>query len=216
MKEKNRGEDSVFDLAREYADIAHHETVSDDVLSHIPLTKSVTAVARFVSNVRDQLLMRKLEKYLVAVAEVPGELRRQMVETLQSDPEYGRNIGEHVIELLERVESNFKPEMIGYVFAAFAKGGISIKMLHRLNDAIERLRTSEIGALRRYVEATPTERSAMDPESLIALLTAGLIELHFTHEGAAYEPSKTGEMFVGLNLDVRSIDLESMRSRDPS
>ena len=197
-------DDSVFDLAREYAEIAHNETVSDDVLTHIPLVQSVTAVARFVTNVRDQLLMKKLEHYLIAVAAVPGDERRSMVQRLQSDPEYGRNVGEHVIELLDRIESKFKPAMIGRVFAAFATGRIDVSLLHRLNDAIERLRTSEIATIRRYIEMSPGARAAIDPESLLALSNAGLLAPTVANNHIAYSPTKTGEMFVALNLDVET------------
>jgi hypothetical protein len=72
---------------------------------------------------------------LVGLADLSKWQRDDMVSRIEADPEYGRRVGSHVIELLDHVDSHRKPMMLATVFAAYAIGEIDVHVLNRLNAA---------------------------------------------------------------------------------
>lgn len=150
--------------------------------------------------------MRKLSTFLLALAEVPAGERRSMVRVLESDPAYGRRVGEHLIELLDRLESHGKPAMVGAVFAAYASGRFNVTMLHRLINAIERLPTNETDNVRRFANSVGTgpKRVQVDDESMQALTNAGLTTVASAFGGLNFSANQTCSLFLELNLDVKS------------
>lgn len=195
--EEERASDASKDLVQEYAQAAMEVVLSDDVLARIPMVRSVMIVPKAISGIRDHLLMRKLDAFLRTFDDIPVADRRAMVGKLEADPAYGRRVGEHLIELLERLGSHRKPIMVGEVFAAYARGKIDINMLHRLIRVIERLPTMEIDTVRRFVNSAATRsvgiayrdsherigqqrRLSLQPESRSKFVGESVIRLAYT------------------------------------
>lgn len=198
-------EDALIDLAADYGQTTYELLVSDDLGQHIPLIKTLLAAGKAVQSVRDSILMRKLAACLSPLAtQTRADERRKMLEQLESDPDYGRKVGEHLIEILDKVDSKRKPEMVGKVFTALALGQIDRRALQRLIEAIDRLPTAEINTVRRFLksENNPPERARLDEESLQALLNAGLATPLSAFSGLAYKPNQTCSLFVELALDL--------------
>lgn len=195
----------LSDLVQDYGQWAVDAIFSEDILAHIPVIRTAVAAAAAIQSVRDQILFRKLTACLTSLSEVPPEQRRNMVARLQSDPAYGRRVGEHLIELLDRMDSHRKPAMAGKVFAAYAQGKIELTLLQRLVDAIDRLPTHEIDTVRRFVNSSNSQpdRDKIAAESIQALTNAGLTRTTTGPLGGriSHNPNMTCSMFVELNLD---------------
>jgi hypothetical protein len=130
----------------------------------------------------------------------PSE-RAEMVQRLESDPAYGRKVGEHLIELLDRIESRTKPEMVALVFKAYAASSIDAGMLHRLNNAIERIPHFEIPNVRKFRDIEPGDRLNFSATSLQALVHAGLATVGSGYGALVYEPNDVCSAFLHLDLD---------------
>jgi hypothetical protein len=115
-----KAKEAISDVLQEWGQLALEAMRSDNVLGHIPAVKTVAGFAKAAIGIKDQIFTRKLEKFLTGLSDVAPDERREMVRRLEADPAYGRKIGEHIIELLDRIESHRKPSMLGAVFAAFA------------------------------------------------------------------------------------------------
>jgi hypothetical protein len=178
------------DLAADYAQLGLDGFIGADAVSEIPVIKSVVAVVRAGLRVRDRLFARKLLDFLSGLRGISEWERRDMVSRLEADPGYGRRVGEHLTELLDRIDSYKKPKMITRVFRAYADRQIDGTILHRLCAAIERVPSFEIPALRPYSEAVPEKRAT----SIVTLqnLQAG---------GLGYNLNEVGEQFLKLDLD---------------
>ena len=101
------------DLVQDYAQALMDVVVSDELLKHIPVIKTLTAAVAAVKSVRDEILLQKLAQFVASLAEVPADQRRAMIGKLEADPAYQRKVGTHLVELLDRVDSHRKPIMIG-------------------------------------------------------------------------------------------------------
>jgi hypothetical protein len=109
--------------------------VSSEIASHIPGVKHLIAFARTLSAVRDRLLMVKLARFFKALSNVPLAERIVLSQSLEADSKYGRKVGEHILELLDPIDSERKPTMCGHVCAACARGEIDLTLLLRLPSA---------------------------------------------------------------------------------
>jgi hypothetical protein len=145
--------DKFIDLREEYAQALVSALTSSKVLKSVPVVKTLAALVTAVTSVTDKLLIRKLGLFPGQLADVSAHDRQAMVDKLRTDRNYGEHVGEHMIELLDRVEGRRKPAMIGAAFAAFANHEIDSYMLSRLNCAIERLPVLDIEVARSLLGA---------------------------------------------------------------
>lgn len=193
---------AVTDVLCEYAELGIDAALSEGLLRDLPFVGTLVAIGRVGFNINDRLLIRKLVLFLGPLDKVPPQKRREMVERLESDPKYGRKVGEHLIELLDRIESHRKPQMVAAVFRAYAEGAIDAVMLHRLNYAIERLPSADVGAVREFRDQTPNERTKLSVVTLQSLMNAGLANAVSGFGSLVYEPNEVCEGFLQLNLDI--------------
>ena len=200
--------DQFDDVAAEYAEAALQALHVDDLLEHIPVFKSGLVAAKVIGSVRDHLLVKKIAIYLHAISVIPANDRRTMVARLAADPSFSGDLGEHLIELLDRLDGRRKPAMVGAVFAAYAFESIDSKMLQRLNAAIHNLPSMEISAVRLLdtfnrinAERAKTPRVSPDRLSMQALANAGLAEQDNSPGGLWYKLNETGDKFLELELD---------------
>jgi hypothetical protein len=201
---------TLNDLAAEIGQSAIEAIVSKDIFAQLPFAKGLVAAANLVASVRDMLLMQKIESFLRRLGSIPQEDRIDMIRRLEDDPAYTESVGEHLVELLDRLEGRRKAAMAGDAFAAFARKEIDRLMLRRLSYAIERLPSMEIDTVRRFVDSinSQPDRDLIDQESLQALGNAGLVfpvtSAPYGGSRTTYRANATCQKFVDLNLDVKS------------
>ncbi len=206
----NEGKDAaaLSDLVQDYAQALMDVVVSDELLKHIPVIKTLTVAVAAVKSVRDQILLQKLAQFVASLAEVPADQRRAMIGKLEADPAYKRKVGTHVVELLDRVDSHRKPIMIGEVFAAYLRGQIDATIFQRLLGAIERLSTIDIDAVRKFLNSPNPDLGEITRESIQAFTNAGMTWPSTGPTGGriSYTPNEICRVFVVLDLDVKSAD----------
>jgi hypothetical protein len=208
MSDERQANAERLDLVQDYAQGLPDILISDQVLEHIPVVKTLSAAVKAVASVRDAILVQKIAAFLESLSEIPPAERAKMVRRLEADPSYSRKVGLHLIELLDGLDSHRKPGMVGLCFTAFAQERIDRMQLQRLIAAIERLPTAEIDSVRKFLNSknNPPERDRLHPESVQALVNAGLARSTSGPMGGkvTYIATATCGIFVNLNLDVRS------------
>jgi hypothetical protein len=110
--------DEVVSIASDAAELGIDAALAEGLLRDVPVVSTLVSLAKVGLTVRDRLFVRKLLKFLCELKAIPSEERQRMVEKLEADPGYGRNAGEHLIEILDRLDAHRKPEMTARVFAA--------------------------------------------------------------------------------------------------
>lgn len=194
--------DEAIAVASEVAEAAIDAQLAEGVLREVPVVGTVLAVARAGSNIRDAIFVRKLLKFLRDFRATSQEERDAMIGRLEADPDYGRSVGQHLTDLLEKIDSHRKPAMLALVFLAYMRGQIDARMLNRLNHAIETLPFYEIDSIRRVHETFKREEKTDErPETYHALENAGLMKAESAWGGMVYLPTDLCEVFVGLELD---------------
>lgn len=191
----------LADLTEELAEIPIDLFLKNEIIKEIPIIKDIHAIIKTGIGIRDYLFLKKLLKFLSSFNSLSEEERHKLVEKLERDESYGRKVGEHLIEVLDRIEGDRKPEILGKIFLAYAKELIDVMMLKRLVLAIERLPIHEIESVRKYFALSPEERLEFDKISLQIFSNAGLVNVISGYGALVYEPNEVLEKFVELNFD---------------
>lgn len=191
----------ISGLAKDYSEIALDSVLSEGVLRDIPIVNTLVAIGRVGANIHDQIFAKKLIRFLTNLSELDPKERASMVDRLDNEDGFRRQVGDRLVELLDRIDSRAKPEMLAMAFCAYATGRIDGAILNRLNNAIERLPHYEVAAVRLFHGATEEARMSISDTTLTALTTAGLAIPLSAYSGMVYKPNEVCDAFVAIGLD---------------
>lgn len=192
---------NLSNLVADYAETGIDEFLQEGLLKELPFVKTFLAIRKTGIAIRDHLLIKKLIRFLGSLESLPPFDRYKMIERLEEDPNYGRKVGEHLIELLDRVDSFKKPVMMAEALKAYAREEISVIMLQQLYFAIETLPAFDIPLVGAFYRATEEERKEIDSSAKQRLMTAGLATAISAWSGMVYRPTGICDAFVRFGLD---------------
>jgi hypothetical protein len=187
-------------LSKDYGEVLLDSVISEGTLRDIPILGTLVAFGRVGISIKDQIFAKKLVRFLSNLAEVEHSDRLEMLDRLNNEDGFARQVGDRLIELLDRVDAYAKPEMLAKAFRAYASHTIDGKMLNRLNHAIERLPHYEIQSVPAFYAALQEARMEMSPTTLNSLVMAGLATPLPGWDALVYEPNDVCETFVALGL----------------
>jgi hypothetical protein len=122
------------------------------ILRDIPVLGTLASLWDAGRTVRDYLFTKKLFYFLQTLSAVPQQQRLKMVQQLETDPVFGRKVGEEVALLLDRLDAVPKAAMIGKVFKAYCEGSIDSSTLQRLNYAIDKILLTDLLQLPAFLK----------------------------------------------------------------
>ena len=166
--------ESVVSVGKEFLELGIDTMLESGALKDIPLVNTVVGIFGVAASFRDQLLVNKLLRFISKLSEISQKERIAMVENLNEDDKFSGRAGATVIEILDRMESEKKPEYAGQFFAAYARNEISFEELRRVLVALERIPSFDIEKLEKFSKSTIEESLQMDESVLLALVNAGL------------------------------------------
>jgi hypothetical protein len=193
--------DGVVEIGKEALEMGIDAALESGILKDIPIVSTIVGVFNVGGTIRDQLLASKVICFLAKLSELSKEERDAMVDKLNEDRKFAGRVGDALVEILDRMESERKPGIAAKCFAAYARGHIDYLQLRRLLVAIERLPSFDIDELREFAESTIEEQGATDQHFLISLVNAGLAQNNGGWDGGVTVPTRLCALFLQLDLD---------------
>jgi len=187
--------ESIVSLAKEYVEIGIDTALETGVLKDIPLVNSVVGICNFANTVRDQRLAEKIIRFLNELTAIPKEQITEMVNTLEGDDKFSGRTGTALIEILDRMESEKKPELAAKCFIAYANQLITYIELRRMLFALDRIPPFEIDTIKSFVTANYTQLNEMDEATSLAFVNAGLAKNNGGLDGGVIIPTALCELF---------------------
>ncbi|TDO26249.1 hypothetical protein [Sediminibacterium goheungense] len=136
--------DEIFDLA----DKGFNQFIkSKSILEEIPFVRSLFAIGRSTMAIRDFLLIKKLIHFLKAINTISDDDKTEIWWDLEYDYDKRKVIGEHLLTLLDRVESTEKADYLGRLMKAYILKKIKYSELLRLTLIVTNLFTEDLKAL---------------------------------------------------------------------
>jgi len=165
----------LVSLTQEFGEIAIDGFLDDGVLKDIPILGTAVNLVSFGNSVNQMLFTKKIYKFLFHLRHIPEDKRIKTIKNINDSDKYQRKVGEAVFEILEKLESEGKPEIIGKIFAAVLEGKI---------DYLDFLRLSHIVKNQFYFDLLDLKQH-MDGDKVLglnltdALFTSGLVDTNF-------------------------------------
>lgn len=192
--------DSVIGVGKEYLELGVDAVLDSEVLKDVPLVNTVVGIFNVAGTFRDHNLAAKLIRFLNQLSDVKQQDRVEMVERLNEDGKFSGRVGSALIEILDRMESEKKPELAARCFAAYAKKEISFEELRRILLALERVPSFDIEQLAAFSKAMPVDLAQMDEAMLLAYVNAGLGVNNGGFDGGLIVPTKLCQLFIKIGL----------------
>lgn len=192
--------ESVASVGKEYLEVGIDAVLESGVLKDIPLVNTVVSIFSTAGSVRDQLLATKLLRFLSELSEISREERITMLEMLNEDDKFSGRVGASIIEILDRMESDRKPELAAKCFAAYAREEISYEELRRILFALERIASFDVAKVGPFSKAAIEDSMKMDESLLLAFVNSGLGKNNGGFDGGAVVPTNLCKLFVKVGL----------------
>ena len=192
--------ESVADLAKEYLEMGIDALLESSTIKEIPIVNTFVAMFRVTGSVREKILANKIIRFLTQLSELPKDKRIALAERLSEDEKFAGRAGAAVIEIIDRMESEKKPELAAKFFAAYAKNEVSFEELRRLLLALERIPSFDIDKLGQFSKASLEESLKMDEGILLGFVNAGLGQHNGGLSGGAILPTRLCKKFVNVGL----------------
>lgn len=188
--------ESVVDLSKEYAEYGLDMLIDSDVLKDIPFINTAVGLFNAVGSARDYILTEKLVRFLTQFSDLSESEREDMVDKLNEGDKFTGKAGGRIIEIIDKMESEDKPELAAKFFKAFAREEINFSEFRRVLGALERIPAFDIPTLANFSICGISESVGMDQSLLIAFVNAGLGENNGGFDGGAILPTEICKIFV--------------------
>lgn len=184
-------------LTKEYGELAIDGILKDGILKDIPLLGTIIGAIKFGNSINQNIATKKLYKFLFQLNKIPLEKRKQKIEEINSSKKYQSKVGEQIFELLEKIESDGKPEIIGKLFAAVIQEKIDYIKFLKASHIVKTVFYYDLIALKKTYDGKYLNDPIDD-----TLMTNGLVQsnvdfvksfekgLNFDDDGNSKEPEE--------------------------
>lgn len=201
---KNDLESTIFSIA----EVALDHNLAQGIIRDIPFVSTLASLVHVGRSISDELLIRKLIRFLTALKDVQPEERLRILEKYPDESEEQRALGENLLLALERLNDTEKPALLARFFAAYIREEIDYTIYTRLAIALEKFNLALFPYLRWYYTRQGPVMAAAD-EIEYELSLTGLILVQLSESGtlggsAGYRHSSLGKAFlrIGFNIEV--------------
>jgi hypothetical protein len=140
------------ELASEYLEVGLDELINIDAIKDLPIVNTISSVYKLKNAVSDAIFLKKIIAFLKQIHTIPTEKTLKEIEKINNSKKYANNVGEKIIEILERIDSEKKPEIIGKLFKHFLSGQYDYEMFLRLSHIVERVFYYDLLQIQNYDE----------------------------------------------------------------
>lgn len=190
--------DELSDLRTDLGEIEIDSLLDDGLLKEIPVIKTILAFSGTIGSIRDYLFTEKLIRFLNGFSDLNDARRINMTTKLNSDDNFAGKAGERLIEIIDRMESERKPEIAASFLKAFACDRIDFSTLRRLMVALERIPAFDIAKLEVFSNFNNDRHpdSDFDQALMLSFVNAGLGENNGGFGGGVILPTYLCAIFV--------------------
>lgn len=189
----------VKDLSKEYIEVGLDSLLTDETLKSVPIVKTVVGVCNFIGTVRDQALAKKLLRFINQLSELDNQEREKMLDKLNEDNKYAGKVGDAIIELIDKIDSDIKPELAANFFIAYTKGRLSYNEFRHCLLSLEKVASFDIYKLPSFLEGQSIDEEYGE-SVLLGFVNAGLGVNNGGLDGGSIIPTKLCKSFVENSL----------------
>jgi hypothetical protein len=161
------------EIAEDMTEVAIDSVMKDGIAKDIPVVGIGTKLLAVGNKIRGEWFLRSVKLFVDALDDVSDEKVAAFLEEMQSD-KYEKKVGITLLVILDRMDDEQKPLLIGRYFAAYLQREISFEVFQRIARIIERIYLPDLKELKNFYPYRSLRAEALAMEGL---LNSGLIEI---------------------------------------
>jgi hypothetical protein len=183
----------------------HHSLFSSGALDGVPILGLLSGGVKAVKEVRDQLYLKKVIRFLQELRVTTEARRGDFVRQLEEDGQLER-FGETILLILDRIDDASKPVIIGRILAAHIAGEIALfGKAMRLVAIVNRVYSADIVYLTSFHPGVQHDVDVAEALFAAGLLRntgfdGGSLDEDLEPSGYTYELNEYGRMLVSYSL----------------
>lgn len=196
------GDKGFFDIISDAGEIILDASMTDGILKDLPIIGTIVKLYKSGVGIKGYIFVKKLNRFLTALKDVPKEQREDFVNRINDDPEFKKKVGESLILILDRLDSIDKTDYIAKAFKKYMEEHISYEMFLRVSSAIDRSFLPDLLLLK-----DTGDPKNFDSDMILNLSTAGLLEIkgmpsiHYAGAKNEYQVTNIGNVIRTLILN---------------
>ena len=148
-----------LELPAEIAEFAIDQIIDDGILKDIPIVGWIAKGLSISNSISDRIFYHKILRFLYALDKTDDGERANFTEKIANDKEFKKRVGEHLLMLLNKVDSVDKATLTAKCFNCFLKNKIDHDDFMDLSSVISRSTISDLNSLRAPTNKRVTFRS---------------------------------------------------------
>lgn len=200
-------ETGYLELPAEILEFSIDQVLDEGIMKDIPFVGWIAKGVSIGCSISDRMFHHKILRFLIALERIGEGDRESFRKKIKDDKNFKRKVGEHLLLLIDKIDSFEKASILARCFDHFLTGDIDYDYFVDLSLVIERTPLSDLKAL-----SVPDNKRILF-NSIGVAVACGILEF-----GIA-EP-ETGENLPGLGTkiskhgrDLRDMLLDHFRER---
>ena len=113
---KQTMETDNLSIVGDIGEVMHDSVMQDGVLKDIPIIGAIVGLGKCFKNVSDILFANKLIAFLLELKDVDSKDRREAIEKWEKDAEYRINVGETLLNMINRCDDRQKAKWLSQLY----------------------------------------------------------------------------------------------------
>lgn len=138
MKNDDIDNEASFEIQKLLKDANLHDAITDisQITTNVPFIGTLVKLMKFTSKVQEEIFAFKIKNFLFELKNISTEKRREKIDEINNSKNLQYSIGLVILDQLQRIEINYKPTILGKLFASYINEEIDIATYMRLAHII--------------------------------------------------------------------------------
>ncbi|MCU7616652.1 hypothetical protein NZ698_05540 [Chryseobacterium sp. PBS4-4] len=127
-----------FALASDIAEISLDSFANDGIIKDVPIIGTIVKLLNIGNTIGDRIFTDKLIHFLKEIDNLDQEFILKEIRYIDDSEKHNRKVGEKILEIINRIDSEGKPQIIGRLFRNFINKQFSYLDFLKLADIVEK------------------------------------------------------------------------------
>lgn len=137
-------------ISKDIIEIPLDSFIENKTLKKIPIFGTIVNLYNLGSTINDKIFANKLIHFLKELEDINPEIIQKEIQYIDDSKEYGHKVGEKILEIINRIDSEEKPKIIGMLFKNYILKNISYNEFLRLSFIVDKLYIDSLKYIKNY------------------------------------------------------------------
>lgn len=126
-------------ISKDILELSLDSFIENETLKKIPIFGTIVNLYNLGSTINDKIFANKLIHFLKELEDINPEIIQKEIQYIDDSKEYSHKVGDKILEIINRIDSEEKPKIIGRLFKNFIDGKINYNDFLRLSFIVDKL-----------------------------------------------------------------------------